>query len=224
MTDSESPPREPLRVDLYLRGRAPAEAVDRLLAVVERARRLEEIDRVSDVTVTTWSSVRPVLETIADGPASVTATVAAFRSWADSEGYSLEPAFGRREVSSMLEVGGATETGTETGTGTGTESHPFPGSNSASDPDTDALRELRVPTVCAAIYADETLECVVPCSDDERTYSVEECLQALETGVLEHLPGPMTHREWARGANPDASRDGSDVVSREDTEPSTSDG
>nr|WP_241431445.1 HTH domain-containing protein [Halobiforma lacisalsi] len=199
-------------MDLYLRGRAPAEAVDRLLAVVERARRLEEIDRVSDVTVTTWSSVRPVLETIADGPASVTATVAAFRSWADSEGYSLEPAFRRREVSSMLEAG------------TGTESHPFPGSNSASDPDTDAFRELCVPTVCAAIYAGETLECVVPCSDDERTYSVEECLQALETGVLEHLPGPMTHREWARGATPDASRDDSDVGSREDTETSTSDG
>lgn len=48
--------------------------------------------------------------------------------------------------------------------------------------------EIRVPTVCVAVYEDGDLECVAPCSDGDRTYSVEECLAALEDGVTEPFP------------------------------------
>ncbi|WP_394740048.1 HTH domain-containing protein [Natronococcus roseus] len=42
--------------------------------------------------------------------------------------------------------------------------------------------ELRVPTACLAVSVDGELRCVVPCSDGERTYGVEACLDALEAG------------------------------------------
>lgn len=47
--------------------------------------------------------------------------------------------------------------------------------------------EIRVPVVCVAVYEDETLACVAPCTraDVERPYSVEECLAALEDGAVD---------------------------------------
>lgn len=47
------------------------------------------------------------------------------------------------------------------------------------------VTEIRVPTVCVAVYEDDDLQCVAPCSDGDRTYTVEECLTALEAGVTE---------------------------------------
>lgn len=44
---------------------------------------------------------------------------------------------------------------------------------------------IRVPTVCVAVYEDDDLQCVAPCSDGDRTYTVAECLTALENGVTE---------------------------------------
>ncbi|WP_222918827.1 HTH domain-containing protein [Natrinema sp. SYSU A 869] len=45
--------------------------------------------------------------------------------------------------------------------------------------------EIQVPTVCVAVYEDDDLQCVAPCSDGDRTYTVENCLNALEDGSTE---------------------------------------
>ncbi|SDJ85868.1 HTH domain-containing protein [Natronorubrum texcoconense] len=45
--------------------------------------------------------------------------------------------------------------------------------------------QIRVPIVSLAVYESDTLRCVAPCSDGERTYSVEQCLAALEVGFTE---------------------------------------
>ena len=51
--------------------------------------------------------------------------------------------------------------------------------------------ELRVPVASLAVYEDGELRWVAPCADDERSYSVEDCLTALEDGVIE----PASERE-----------------------------
>lgn len=45
--------------------------------------------------------------------------------------------------------------------------------------------KIRVPTVCVAVYEDDNLQCVAPCTDGERTYTVDDCLTALEDGVTD---------------------------------------
>lgn len=40
--------------------------------------------------------------------------------------------------------------------------------------------EITVPIVCLAVYDHDELCCVAPCSDGNRTYSVEHCLAAVE--------------------------------------------
>lgn len=49
--------------------------------------------------------------------------------------------------------------------------------------------EIRVPTVCVAVYEDDDLECVAPCSDGDRTYTVDDCLSALEDGITDAFAG-----------------------------------
>lgn len=45
--------------------------------------------------------------------------------------------------------------------------------------------QIQVPTVCIAVYEGDDLQCVAPCSDGDRTYTVEDCLAALEDGATE---------------------------------------
>lgn len=166
MTESTPASTDSIRVEVFLRTRTPPGIIERLRDIVARARRLEATDTVTDVTVTTWAPVRPALEDLGDGdgPSSVSMTVNAFRSWADSEGYSLRPAFARRETSSLLEERPTTE--------------------------------IRVPIVSVAVYEDDTLRCVTPCADGDRTYTVSECLEALEAGAVDPLADrPLASRD-----------------------------
>lgn len=48
--------------------------------------------------------------------------------------------------------------------------------------------ELQVPIASLAIYEGETLQCVAPCSDGERTYTVDDCVTALETDRADLVP------------------------------------
>jgi hypothetical protein len=137
---------------LYLQQHASAEVVQRLRSLVVRVRRLEG-DDLADVEVKTWAAVNPALEELSDSGPSVSLTVKSFQAWADREGYTLRPAFARRETTSML------------------------GSRPTA--------EIRVPIACLAVYEDSDLRCVAPCSDGDRTYSVEQCLAALEAGLTE---------------------------------------
>lgn len=97
----------------------------------------------------------PAIEELNDTGPSVTITVNSFRSWADREGYTLEPGFTRRETTPLLSQ--------------------------------RLAAEIHVPVVCLAVYADDTLEWVVPRADGKRTYTVEGCLSALERGVVDPL-------------------------------------
>lgn len=45
--------------------------------------------------------------------------------------------------------------------------------------------EVRVPTACVAVYADGSLQCVAPCADGDRVYTVSDCLAKLEDGITE---------------------------------------
>lgn len=47
------------------------------------------------------------------------------------------------------------------------------------------VAEIQVPIVCVAVYEDDDLCCVAPCSDGGQKYSVEQCLAALEAGLTD---------------------------------------
>lgn len=102
MTDSTSTSPGPIRVDVFIRPHASAAVVERVRELVARARRLEATGAVADVRVKTWASVRPALEELSDTGPSVALTVMSFQAWADREGYTLRPAFVRRETTSVL--------------------------------------------------------------------------------------------------------------------------
>ncbi|WP_201293990.1 HTH domain-containing protein [Natronorubrum halalkaliphilum] len=140
------------RAVLYLRQRTSPEIVQQLRQTVARVRQIED-DGIADVEIKTWGSVNPALEEISDSGPSVSLTVKSFQSWADREGYTLRPAFERREISSLL----------------------------SSQPAT----EIQIPIICVAVYEGDDLRCVAPCSDGEQTYSVENCLAALEVGLTD---------------------------------------
>ncbi|MFD1561980.1 HTH domain-containing protein [Haloarchaeobius amylolyticus] len=59
--------------------------------------------------------------------------------------------------------------------------------------------EVRVPTACVAVYADGDIQCVAPCADGDRIYTVMDCLTGLEDGITEPF-----------GARDDAPRGSSD--------------
>ncbi|QLG48023.1 HTH domain-containing protein [Natrinema halophilum] len=148
MTDSATDSSRTIRIELFLRKRVSADTVEVLRETVDRSRRLKEQDGNVDVHVETWSSTLPAIESLGDSERSVTLTVDAFQDWADREGYTLRPAFERRETPSRL-------------------GH-------------DPVTEIRVPVVCVAVYVNDDLTYVAPCSDGDRTYSVDQCLAALE--------------------------------------------
>ncbi|WP_341850649.1 HTH domain-containing protein [Natronococcus wangiae] len=49
--------------------------------------------------------------------------------------------------------------------------------------------EIQVPVVCVAVYDDDKLRCVAPCSDGGQTYTVEACLTAVEAGAIKPFAG-----------------------------------
>lgn len=168
MTRPTTSPPESVRVELFLRTRAPSDVVERLHELTDRVRRLAADDTVTEVRVRTWTSVQPALEELSDTGRSVTQTVDAFRSWAEQHGCTLRPGFERRETTSMVSRRSATE--------------------------------LQVPIASLAVYEGETLQCVAPCSDGDRTYTVDDCVTALEEGrdELEPFAGrPVSPRDDA---------------------------
>lgn len=93
---SERPSRR--RVELRVRERAPAPVIETIDEVVTRLRRLEDDGRLVDLRVETWGGARSL--EIPGSP--VVDVVETFRDWATEAGYTLEPAFDRRERSSIV--------------------------------------------------------------------------------------------------------------------------
>jgi hypothetical protein len=84
------------RVELYLRGDTYG-TYERQQAILDRVRALLEGDVVAETSVETdWQRVRTPEH---DGRDGALATVAEFETWAVENGFSLEPAFERRQRS-----------------------------------------------------------------------------------------------------------------------------
>lgn len=84
------------RVELYLRGDTFG-TYDRQQAILERVRTLEERGVVDDATVdASWQRIRTPEQDTRD---EAIETYEEFRAWAAENGYSLEPAFERRQRS-----------------------------------------------------------------------------------------------------------------------------
>lgn len=144
------------RVELRVRERTPACVADVIETVTDRLRRLEG-GEVDDVRVECWGQRR-----LGAPEESITATIEEYREWAEQHGYSLGPAFRRRETGSLLSQG--------------------------------SRSEVVVPAISLSVYEDGELQCVTPCSDGSATYTVEECLEALEAGVTD-LSDALAERE-----------------------------
>lgn len=149
----------PLRIDCYVRRTVPPAVTDSINDVLERVRRLDRRGVVDDHRVTRWPADAPEIDLGDDGERPDRATlVAEFERWADRHGYSLEPAFQRREIpSSPFDVG----------------------------PD-EPRERLRVPLVTLAVRErpddnSERATGVVPYTHGDHTYTVDEWLSVVES-------------------------------------------
>lgn len=135
-------------VDVYLRERTPPSVCETIRDTLGRLRALDRSGAIAALNVRRWEcSTEEVGGELDDAETAM--TFEEFHDWAQREGYSLRPAFDRREVSSMFCE----------------DSH---------------VRHV-VPIVSVAVYADDELQCVAPCTDDDRSYSVHDCIDALES-------------------------------------------
>ncbi len=148
MTEANATSSRSRRVELRVRERIPASVADVVDDVVDRLRRLEGDGEITALRVETWGR-QCETDAVASADTAVASTVAEFRSWADRNGYTLRPAFDRRDVSSMVAR--------------------------------TSRSELVVPMICLAVYEDDELQCVAPCSDGDDVFTAADCLAALES-------------------------------------------
>ena len=105
----DPPDRPPeRRVVLYIRQHASAALVEGLCRLVGRVRRLET-DGIAAVEIATWGPVTPALEAFGDTGPTTMLTAESFLAWAEREGYTLQPAFSRRDASSLVGPESSTE-------------------------------------------------------------------------------------------------------------------
>jgi hypothetical protein len=146
MTAHATPTR---RVELYLRGDTYG-TYDRQGEVLRRVDTLADSGVVSEASVeASWARIRTPEQDTRDG---ALLTYEEFSEWADANGYSLEPAFQRRQRSYI---------------------------------GTDTVHEVVVfPMASLAVYDDETLQAVFPCSSEDGSvhYAVQDALEAFEAG------------------------------------------
>jgi len=145
-TDHETVSDTPIRAELYLRGDAHGGLG--IAEMVTRADRLAANGVFSESIVAgEWHRCGTRAE---DWRSEAMETYEEFRTWAEENGFSLEPAF-RERTRSFIGM--------------------------------DDVEEVVVfPVVALALYDDRDLAAVFPCSDEERTYTVEDALAAFERG------------------------------------------
>lgn len=156
---------EDVRVDCYVRSSVPAAVSERLTALVERLRTLEETGTLADVQVSQWPAEHAIGDT--DQPTREE-LVAEFDEWATEHGYSLAPGFCRRQ----------------------TDPSPL-----GLDEPCESLRVPLVAFAFydADGDADDDVQGVVPCTksdhaNGERTYTVDEWLTTVERYASEVTP------------------------------------
>lgn len=164
---------ENIQVDCYVRSGVPAPVAETINALTERLQQLCDHGPISDFQVSQWPSEHHGVTKTDEMRPTRDELVAEFEQWAEQHDYTLEPAFRRDEVpSSPLGLGS-------------NETH----------------ERVRVPFIAVALYEADTetgldteaLRGVVPYTEgsdtvEDRTYTVQEWLSALETKECEKSP------------------------------------
>ncbi|MDS0474714.1 HTH domain-containing protein [Natrinema sp. 1APR25-10V2] len=179
MTDTATDSSQTIRVEVFLRKCASPDVIDTLGETVARSRRLENRDGGIDVHVKTWTS-------------SVRPAIEALSDSGPSVSLTVDAfqSWADREGYSLRPAFERHETPTRDGRD-------------------ETVEVIRVPIVCVAVYENGDLECVAPCSDGDRTFTVQQCLSALEDGRTE----PFAERDdlqdcsgdWPREPAPEKS-------------------
>jgi len=92
---------DPVRVVVWMRDAPPPD--DPRSGVLDRLRELETDGVVDDVSVRVWGRyVDPPADEPPGEEGTLQTRIAEFEAWADREGHSLEPAFGRCERTTMV--------------------------------------------------------------------------------------------------------------------------
>lgn len=142
---------EAARVEVFVRSLAPAGAVGRQNAIVERLLKLKRSGIVADVDVTVWGDGIALGGPNARIGASrrIVDTISEFRRWCDEHDASIDQFFERTTVDSSI---------------TG-----------------ESYIRLVLPSICLAVYDDrDDLRSVFPSAAGDTTYSVEDGLRRLE--------------------------------------------
>ncbi len=159
-------PNLDIRVDCYVRSTVPGPIAETIDIVVDRLDRLTRHGRIADYEITLWPPSRAsISEAIDRGEQTREELLATFERWADRNGYRLDPAF-RREDVPMLPFGSGFNASRERVRVPIVALVVREEGASATEPDADALRGV--------------IPCTEPRRGDDRTYTVEEWLSALE--------------------------------------------
>ena len=148
---------DPPRVELRVRDLSPESAHDRPATVYEELAKLLQDGRISDVSVVVWGKqVRAEIDTnsATDDPI----TRAARSTYEEFREWA-------ERSGHDLEPGFSTHT-----------------VGSLVDDEEETV--IRFPVVCLAVYDGDELLAVAPCSTEEEVRTVDDCLEALQSGEL----------------------------------------
>ena len=142
------------RIECLIRDEASPAIQDRIDTTITRLYDLESADHLSDVEVCVWGSrLRRSNPGAPDRTSRGWERYKAFETWARDTGHDLAPSFQTWCGQTFLHE--------------------------------ESWETVVVPIITLAIYDDETdrLRAVVPCTYDDRSRTVEECLVALESAA-----------------------------------------
>ncbi|MCL7417542.1 MAG: hypothetical protein M8354_06850 [Halalkalicoccus sp.] len=167
---------ETYRAEIVLRSLAPHGVNERQRTIIEQIEGFLETDGLKAVDIEVWG------HEMRANPEVRTAAherYAAIEEWAEGRGWTLAPGFARQQRASMV--------------------------------DDQQEEVISFPLICLVLYAvDEGGDCdpvraVFPCSDDERTYTVMDGIEALERRAV--LNDPAGEKQSDADAEADSADD-----------------
>lgn len=158
-TEADPPQQSGRRLVLYIRDSYPAALADTIQTILERCDQLEAAGTLDGYRLEQWPPCTNTGEsTLAEPQPSRREQVATFETWAVDNGYTLKPAFHTQTITASL-----------------------------LSQDVQ-YEHTSVPLLTCALYEDGELNGVAPCSDGDRTYTVNDGLAALEAEAIPAFP------------------------------------